>query len=370
LKRINSHFQKGLPVYTVKSPRRAMVCAVAAVAAALLVPQAATGHAAPVSSDAAAKVPSSIRTISSGWNIPWGLSWLPDGSALINERDSFQVFRLTRSGVKILVGAVPHTVNTMPESGLRSIAVSPDWSRDHFIYVYHATAEGNRIARMTYDGSRLSGYKTLVSGIKKGGKNGGRIKFGPDGYLYATTGDAWTPGDAQDRNSLNGKVLRMTKEGKPAPGNPFGTLVYSYGHRNPQGLTWDAQGRLWETEIGENTYDEVNLIRPGRNYGWPVCEGACDVAGMTDPEHQWRPAEAVPSGLTYADGALYIAALRGERLWRIPVTGTTLGTPAAHYVKTHGRLRLAEKVPGQDKLWITTDKAGRNADRVLEAELD
>ncbi|MFE9625256.1 PQQ-dependent sugar dehydrogenase [Streptomyces sp. NPDC006527] len=358
-------------MFTVEPRRRAAVRAVAAVAVAagLLFPQAATGSAAPAPSGSAAGGPSGVRTVSSGWNIPWGLSWLPDGSALINERDSFKIFRLTRSGVRTEVGTVPHTVNSMPESGLRSIVVSPDWSRDHFVYVYHATAEGNRIARMTYDGSKLSGYRTLVSGIKKGGKNGGRLKFGPDGYLYATTGDAWTPSDAQDRNSLNGKILRMTPDGKPAPGNPFGTLVYSMGHRNPQGLAWDAQGRLWETEIGEKAWDEVNLIRPGRNYGWPTCEGACSVAGMTDPVYQWRPEEGVPSGLAYADGALYIAALRGQRLWRIPVTRTTAGAPVAHFVNTYGRLRLAEKVPGENKLWVTTDKAGKNADRVLEVDL-
>jgi glucose/arabinose dehydrogenase len=366
-----SCFWEDAPVHTVKPRRSARVRAAAAGAAAvgLLVPSASTGHAAPGSAVPAAEFPSAVATVSSGWNIPWGLSWLPDGSALINERDSFQVFRLTRSGVRTKVGSVPHTVNAKPESGLRSIAVSPDFSRDHFVYVYHATAQGNRIARMTYDGSRLTGYKTLVTGIKKGGKNGGRIKFGPDGYLYATTGDAWTPGDAQNKNSLNGKILRMTKEGKPAPGNPFGTLVYSYGHRNPHGITWDPQGRLWETEIGENAYDELNLIKPGKNYGWPVCEGACAKPGMTDPKHQWRPAEATPAGLTYAEGALYIAALRGRRLWRVPVTGESVGTPVAHYVNAYGRLRVAEKVPGQDALWLTTDKAGKDADRVLRVEL-
>ncbi|MFJ8108201.1 PQQ-dependent sugar dehydrogenase [Streptomyces sp. NPDC096132] len=358
-------------MYTVKLHRRAVARGVAAVAvvAGLLVPQAASGHAAPVPSGPAAGVPSNIRTLSSGWNFPWGLSWLPDGSALISERDSFEIFRLTPSGVRTKVGAVPHTVNTQPESGLRSIAVSPDWSQDHYVYVYHAAAEGNRIARMTYDGTTLGGYEVLVSGIRSHGRNGGRIKFGPDGYLYATAGDANAPDDAQDKDSLNGKILRMTPDGEPAPGNPFGTLVYSYGHRNPQGLTWDDQGRLWETEIGQDAYDEVNLVQPGKNYGWPVCEGACAVAGMTNPKHQWRPAEGVPSGLTYTDGALYVAALRGQRLWRIPVTGTTVGTPVAYYVNTYGRMRLAEKVPGRNKLWITTDKAGKNADRVLEVEL-
>ncbi|MFF8843839.1 PQQ-dependent sugar dehydrogenase [Streptomyces sp. NPDC015127] len=341
-----------------------------AVAAALLVPFAGTGSASPVASGGdTVKEPSQVRTVSSGWNFPWGLSWLPDGSALIDERDSFKVFRLTPSGVKTLVGTVPHTVNSVPESGLRSIAVSPNWSQDHHVYIYHAAEEGNRIARMTFDGSRLSNYTTLVTGIKRGGVNGGRIKFGPDGYLYATTGEAWTSSDAQDKNSLNGKILRMTTEGKPAPGNPFGTLVYSYGHRSPQGLAWDAAGHLWATEIGKDGYDELNLIEPGKNYGWPTCEGGCSLAGMTDPKHQWRPAEAVPSGLTYADGSLYIAALRGARLWRVPVTGTTIGTPVPYFVNAYGRMRLAEKVPGQSKLWITTDKAGKDADRVLEVDL-
>ncbi|MEV6650365.1 PQQ-dependent sugar dehydrogenase [Streptomyces sp. NPDC051219] len=365
--------------------RTRRVRAAAALVAGLLVPLTLTGTGSAASYLPGAdtvKVPASVRNVSSGWNIPWGLSWLPDGSALINERDSFQIFKLTRSGVKTKVGTVPYVVNAEPESGLRSITVSPNWTRDHYIYIYHAAAEGNRIARMVYDGSKLSGYETLVTGIKSHGRNGGRIKFGPDGYLYATTGDAGTPQDAQDKDSLNGKILRMTADGRPAPGNPFGTLVYSYGHRNPQGITWDPQGRLWETEIGQDAYDEVNLIQPGRNYGWPTCEGACSVAGMTNPKQQWRPVEAVPSGLTYSDGALYIAALRGRRLWRIPVSGTTTGTPVAYYVKTHGRMRLVEKVPGsellpglstllpgQSKLWITTDAAGKDKDKVFEVDL-
>jgi glucose/arabinose dehydrogenase len=161
----------------------------------------------------------------------------------------------------------------------------------------------------------------------------------------------------------------MTKDGRPAPGNPFGTLVYSYGHRNPQALAWDKQGRLWETEIGKDRYDELNLITPGKNYGWPTCEGACSTAGLINPKRQWRPAEGVPSGLAHADGALYIAALKGRRLWHVPVTGTHTGTPVAYYTNGFGRLRDVVKVPGRSVLRITTDKAGKNADRVLQVEL-
>ncbi|MET7615381.1 PQQ-dependent sugar dehydrogenase [Streptomyces sp. NPDC005408] len=359
---------------TTPSRRRTMFCCVAAVSAAaattasLLVSLAGIGLAAPAP-PAAVEDPAGVKVISSGWNHPWGMSWLPDGSALITERDSFQVFRLTPSGVKTKVATVPHVVNTKPESGLRSLAVSPTWSTDHYVYLYHAAEEGNRIVRMTYDGSTLSDYTPLVTGIKKGGTNGGQIKFGPDGYLYATTGEASTSSDAQDKQSLNGKILRMTADGKPAPGNPFGTLLYSLGHRNSQGITWDAQGRLWETEIGHDGYDELNLIEPGMNYGWPTCEGSCSEAGMTDPKVQWRPVEAVPSGITYVDGALYIGALRGQRLWRVPLTGASVGTPTAHYVGQYGRLRTVEQVPGKAALWITTDRAGKDKDLVLQVEL-
>ncbi|GGO88748.1 PQQ-dependent sugar dehydrogenase [Wenjunlia tyrosinilytica] len=307
------------------------------------------------------KVPSSIKTISSGWSIPWGLGWLPDGSALITERDSFKLFKLTQSGTRTQVGKVPNVVTTNGEGGLLGIAVSPNWADDHFIYLYHTSSSDNRIVRMTYDGSALGGYKVLLTGIKKSTfHNGGRLKFGPDGYLYATVGEAQTPNLAQDKNSLNGKILRMTADGKPAPGNPFGNYVYSYGHRNPQGLAWDPQGRLWSAEFGNSKYDELNLIEPGKNYGWPICEGNCSTSGMTNPKKQWAVSQASPSGLAYSDGALYMAALRGQRLWRIPVSGTTAGTPTAYYVNAYGRLRTVEKVPGKSSLWLTTTNADNN----------
>jgi glucose/arabinose dehydrogenase len=330
-----------------------------------------------VPAPAPASEPSTITTISSGWTVPWGMSWLPDGSALITERDSFAVFRLTQDGTKTRIGTVPEVVSTGGEGGLLGIAVSPSWNSDHYIYVMHSATEGNRIARMTYDGVTLGGYTVLVQGIAKNRyHNGGRLKFGPDGYLYATTGDAQTSGLAQDRNSLNGKILRMTTTGAPAPGNPFGTLVYSYGHRNPQGITWDSQGRLWEAELGNTRYDEVNLIQPGRNYGWPTCEGTCNTAGMTNPNVVWPTSQASPSDITYAaDGALYVAAMRGQRLWRIPVSGTTTGTPVAYYVGQYGRLRTVETVPGARALWLSTTNADANggqpagSDRVFRVDL-
>jgi glucose/arabinose dehydrogenase len=226
---------------------------------------------------------------------------------------------------------------------------------------------------MSYDGTSLSGYTILVSGIKRNRfHNGGRLGFGPDGFLYATTGEAETPNLAQDTNSLNGKVLRMTTTGRPAPGNPFGNLVYSYGHRNPQGIAWDSHGRLWEAEFGNGRFDELNLIKPGHNYGWPTCEGTCSIAGMENPKRQWSVNTASPSGIAIVRDVVYMAALRGTRMWRIPLAaGEGTGTPTDYYLGTYGRLRTVTKVPGADRLWLTTTNSDNNgkapagSDRIL-----
>jgi glucose/arabinose dehydrogenase len=310
---------------------------------------------------------------------------MPDGqSALVTERDDkvasgqFRVYKVTLAGAKTLIGTVPNVVTTDGEGGLLGVAVDPAWSSNHRVYFMHTASEGNRIARMTYDGTTLSGYTVLLQGIKKNRyHNGGRLLFGPDGYLYASTGEAQTPALAQDKNSLNGKILRLTTAGQPAPGNPFGNYVYSYGHRNPQGLAFDRNGRLWEAEFGNATYDEVNLIKPGLNYGWPTCEGSCSTSGMTNPKKTWPVAQASPSGITIVRNVIYMAALRGERLWRVPINGDneTLGTPSAYYVGTYNRLRTVTKVPGADQLWLTTTNCDNNggaangADKILKVSI-
>ncbi|WP_329125430.1 PQQ-dependent sugar dehydrogenase [Streptomyces sp. NBC_01465] len=309
-------------------------------------------------------VPSSISTVSTGWTIPWGTYWMPDSSsALVTERDSFKVFKVTPAGARTQVGTVPNAVTTDGEGGLLGVAVDPNWASNHYVYFMHTASEGNRIVRMTYDGTTLSGYTVLLQGIKKNRyHNGGRLVFGPDGYLYASTGEAQTPDLAQDKTSLNGKILRLTTTGQPAPGNPFGNYVYSYGHRNPQGLAFDRNGRLWEAEFGNSTYDELNLIKPGANYGWPTCEGTCSTSGMTNPKKTWPVDQASPSGIAIVRNVIYMAALRGERLWRIPISGDTesVGTATAYYVGTYGRLRTVTKVPGQDQLWLSTTNCDNN----------
>jgi len=259
------------------------------------------------------------------------------------------------------------------------VAFSPTWNgtTDRDVFFMHTSTDNNRIVRMTYDGTSLSGYTVLVNGIRKSlFHNGGRIAFGPDGFLYATTGDSQQSSLAQDLNSLNGKILRVTKTGAPAPGNPFGTRIYSYGHRNPQGIAWDSQGRLWEAEFGNSTADELNLIKPGLNYGWPTCEGTCSVAGMENPKRTWSVSVASPSGIAIVRDVVYMAALRGERLWRIPLlSGESTGTPTAYYVGSFGRLRTVTKVPGIDDVWLNTTNCDNNggapdgSDRIFRVEI-
>ncbi|WP_455359074.1 PQQ-dependent sugar dehydrogenase [Streptomyces sp. SYSU K21746] len=197
------------------------------------------------------------------------------------------------------------------------------------------------------------------------------MAFGPDGYLYVSTGDGRQPELAQDKGSLNGKILRITKTGAPAPGNPFGTRVYSYGHRNPQGLAWDRNGRLWSTEIGAAKSDELNLIKPGANYGWPACEGYCSVAGMTNPKKTWTPEEGVPAQLAVVRNVIYVSTLRGRRLWRVPIDRDSerVGKKTEFYSGAYGRLRALAKVPGTDELWLGTSAQGSGKDQILKVTI-
>lgn len=320
-------------------------------------------------------VPQTPSNVTTGLTLPWATSFLPDGqSALITERDSFRVSRVTLTGTRTTVGTVPNSITTGGEGGLMGVAVSPTWNgtTNQAVYFFHTSNDNgqsqNRIVRMNFNGTSLSGRTVIVSGIASARyHNGGQLKFGPDGYLYATTGDAQNTGTAQNTNSPNGKILRFTTSGQPAPGNPWGNLVYSRGHRNPQGLAWDSAGRLWSSELGNTSLDELNLIISGHNYGWPQCEGPCNVAGMDNPKRTWTTAEASPSSLAIVDGAAYVAALRGQRLWRVQLNGDSAGATQAYFQGRYGRLRSVVKVPNQNTIWISTSN-GSN-DRILRSEI-
>jgi len=316
------------------------------------------------------------ETIATGLPLPWGLAFLPDGTALVTLRDKGEVLHITEGAAPASVGRIPGVVPT-GEGGLLGIAVSPAFASDRTVFAYFTAANDNRVIRMTFDGTAFSPGRVIVQGIAKAGNHdGGRLAFGPDGYLYISTGDAGLRDPAQDKRSLNGKILRVTADGAPAPGNPFpGSRVWSLGHRNVQGMAWDKAGTMYASEFGQNTWDELNRIEPGRNYGWPVVEGIAHRSGFVDPIHQWPTADASPSGIAVgADGAVYMAALRGESLWRIPLNANgKAGTPERLLQGTYGRLRTVVSAP-DGRLWLASSNTFRGTlrpgdDRILALRL-
>lgn len=323
-----------------------------------------------------------VSTLAEGLKSPWGVAALPDGDLLVSSRDAGTITRVdAESGKKTEIGAVPG-VSPGGEGGLLGLALSPSFASDRQLYAYFTTESDNRIARLLFDerkqpGKQLGAPDTVLRDIPKGSvHNGGRIAFGPDKMLYAGTGEIGETGLAQDPKSLGGKILRMTPDGQPAPGNPErGSLVYSLGHRNVQGLAWDSGNRLWAAEFGQNTWDELNLIEPGKNYGWPKVEGKGGKPGFVDPVAQWRTEEASPSGIAYAEGSIWMAGLRGERLWRIPLAGAEpSAAPQPFLEEKYGRFRTVLSAGGS-KLWLVTSETDTRGtpeagdDRILQLEV-
>ncbi|QPL92931.1 PQQ-dependent sugar dehydrogenase [Streptomyces clavuligerus] len=317
-------------------------------------------------------------TLTEGLASPWGVAVLPDGDLLVSSRDEGTVTRVSaKDGKQTEVGTVPG-VSPGGEGGLLGLALSPDFASDHRLYAYFTTSSDNRVARLRYDASKPAGRRlgapdVVLRGIPKGSvHNGGRIAFGPDRMLYAGTGEAGETGLSQDPESLGGKILRITPEGRPAPDNPDpSSPVYSLGHRNVQGLAWDAEGRLWAAEFGQKTWDELNLIEPGKNYGWPEAEGRGGGSRFVDPVAQWRTDEASPSGIAHARGSIWMAGLGGERLWRIHLAGAEPSAePQAFLEEKYGRLRTVVAAGGSTLWLLTSETDGRGTpgagdDRVL-----
>ncbi|GGQ88205.1 oxidoreductase [Streptomyces asoensis] len=323
-----------------------------------------------------------VRTVAEGLDTPWGLAPLPEGGLLVASRDAGTITRVdTGTGRKTELGEVPG-VSAAGEGGLLGLALSPDYASDRMVYAYVTSASDNRVLRMIYDparpaGDQLGAPDTVFKGIPKGMiHNGGRIAFGPDRLLYVGTGETGDRGLAQDKKSLGGKILRLTPEGDPAPGNPFpDSAVYSYGHRNVQGLAWDSRQRLFASEFGQDTWDELNAIEPGADYGWPTAEGSSGDARFRDPIAQWHTDDASPSGVAYAQGSIWTAGLKGQRLWRVPLKGTAASADPQAFLKgEYGRLRTVVAAGG-DRLWVTTSNTDgrgdpkKGDDRILELKV-
>jgi glucose/arabinose dehydrogenase len=302
------------------------------------------------------------QSLITGLDVPWSVITV-GGRTLISERESGRILEVT-GGTTREVTTVPG-VEAAGEGGLLGLTVD---GRDAWLYAYESTAEGNRVVRskitVAQGSVRLGGFDAVLTGIPSfTNHNGGRIHFGPDGMLYISTGDGGDSSRSQDLTSLGGKILRVTPEGKVPEGNPFpGSPVWSYGHRNVQGFGWAADGTMFSSEFGQSTWDELNIIEPGKNYGWPTVEGRAGDPRFVDPVQQWPTDQASPSGLAVIGGMVFMANLRGERLRAIPVSDPY--DPAdtkEFYLGEYGRLRdVAESPDGG--LWILTNNTDGRGD--------
>ena len=330
----------------------------------------------------------SVSTLATGLDVPWGLAPLRDGSVLVTLRDAARLVVVTPDGAVQGVdgpGAdqLEATVVPQGEGGLLGVAVLEESGGGLDIALYATTADDNRVLRGTLRDGSLGALHVVLAGIPAArNHDGGRLAVGPDGFLYVSTGDAGSVTRAQDRADLGGKILRITADGEPAPGNPDpSSPVWSLGHRNVQGLGWSGDGRMFASEFGQNTYDEVNVIHPGGNYGWPEVEGTGGSdAGFVDPVTVWATSQASPSGLAVTDEGVYVAGLRGQRLWRLPLLpagaddAAGVGTPQPLLDGEHGRLRAVAVAADGSLLVATSNTDGRGDprdgdDRILRVEV-
>lgn len=331
----------------------------------------------PTSTSGAARPQEAVPTgrphvVASGLDVPWSVVFV-DGVALLSERDSARITELDDDGTLREVGTVEGVVHG-GEGGLLGLAVDDA----HHLYVYSTAQDGNRVQRYELGGSRgsftLGAPHTVVAGLPSArNHNGGRLAIGPDGMLYVSAGDALDRSSAQDLGALSGKILRMTPDGEVPADNPFpGSLVYSYGHRNVQGLGWAQDGTMFAAEFGQDTWDELNVIVPGGNYGWPLAEGSDGAGGFVDPVQQWPPSEASPSGLAVVGGTVFIANLRGQVLRAVPVAAP--GEHVDYFAGEYGRLRAVALGP-DGTLWVLTGNTdgrgspGPDDDRILSVTL-
>jgi glucose/arabinose dehydrogenase len=352
--------------------RRTILKAGLTATGALLAPPTAQGLLSP-----AAASPRLGRVLAANLRVPWGIAFLPSGNALVGERNSGRVFLVRRTGGRRQVGRVPRVHNDGGEGGLLGLAVARTFRRDRWVYAFMSTRDDNRVVRMRYAGGKLGAPRLVLPGIPTNrNHNGGRLAFGPGGLLFASTGDAGDRDLAQDRDSLAGKILRLTPDGEVPRGNPFDNFTWSYGHRNVEGIAFDAGGRLWASEFGENVRDELNRIRRGGNYGWPIVEGGDGPGPFVDPFVTWQTEVCSPSGVAVVGGQAFLGALRGRSLWSVRLAGPRRRAKVRHFRNRLGRIRTVQRAP-DGSLWITTsnhdgrsDVQHRRDDRVIRVRVN
>ncbi len=316
-----------------------------------------------------------VEVIAKNLEIPWGLAFLPNGNVLVSERPgTLKVLDEETETVQTIDG-----VRHRGEGGLLGIALHPDFSENRYVYVYMTTeVEGglqNRVMRYSYKDGRVRDPKPIIEGLPGAQyHDGGRIAFGPDGYLFVTVGDALNQEAAQDPKNLAGSILRLNPDGSIPQENPFGNAVYSYGHRNPQGVAWNEAGQLWATEHGNDAQDEINRIEKGTNYGWPVIRGDETQDGMRSPVRYSGAKETwAPGGATFVSGDLFFVGLRGQSLYEARVSEDEIVDITVHFRTEYGRLRTIVKGP-EGNLYVTTsnrDGRGRpasNDDRIIRID--
>jgi glucose/arabinose dehydrogenase len=315
-----------------------------------------------------------VQTIVTNVEVPWDMAFAPDGRLFFTERGGR--VRIYQSGALLQQPALTlDDVQPVGEGGLLGIALHPNFAVNHYVYLLYTTDNAigtvNRLARYREVNNALAERAVLSEGMAASSiHNGGRIRFGPDGMLYVTMGDAASPANAQSLSSLNGKILRFRDDGTTPADNPFSNPVWTWGHRNPQGIDWNPVTHdLWATEHGQVGNDEVNFIRRGLNYGWPTIEGTATQAGMESPVVLYNPTVAPSGGAFYTSsrmpsltGNFFFGALAGQQIQRLifdPVNPTRV-TATEKWLENHfGRIRDVVTGPDGAIYFCTSNRDGR-----------
>lgn len=319
------------------------------------------------------RVDEPAKQLATKLEVPWSINLMPDNSIILTERaGNVVIINETITRIKI------DEVTSISEGGLLGLTLHPEFKNNSQLYLYYTyNSDGktlNKVIRLQLINNELTNKTIIIDKIPGSGvHNGGRIKFGPDNKIYITTGDASNASLAQDLNSLGGKILRLNDDGTIPNDNPLtNSPVYSYGHRNVQGITWDDKGNMWASEHGPSAMDELNIITAGNNYGWPVITGDSKAEGMIAPIIQSGTDTWAPSGIIHHNGSIFFAGLRGQAVYEYKISNNSLVT---HLKKEYGRLR---DIIMDDKNYfyiLTNNRDGRgvassNDDLIIKTRLN